>query len=155
MFFECYVLTGRMAGVKKLDDVLYPPISTNKTGMLKVSDLHTVYWEESGCPEGLPGIIDQSWYDVIVMRSSVKGRQMYQLFLFPVMVLHGGPGGASQEVYRQYFDPRAYRVIQIDQRGCGKSTPHAELQENNTQVASLLQLPMIFEVSLKKCSRIT
>ena len=53
------------------------------------------------------------------------------------MVLHGGPGGASQEVYRQYFDPKAYRVIQIDQRGCGRSTPHAELQENNTQVASL------------------
>ena len=64
------------------------------------------------------------------------------------MVLHGGPGGASQEVYRQYFDPKAYRVIQIDQRGCGKSTPHAELQENHTQVVSLL--PMIFEVSLKQ-----
>merc|ERR1712079_30760 len=96
--------TGRMSGAKSLDDVLYPPIGTNKTGMLKVSDLHTVYWEESGCQEGLP-----------------------------VMVLHGGPGGASQEVYRQYFDPKAYRVIQIDQRGCGRSTPHAELQENNTQ----------------------
>merc|ERR1712241_1427206 len=97
-------LPGRMSGAKSLDDVLYPPIGTNKTGMLKVSDLHTVYWEESGCQEGLP-----------------------------VMVLHGGPGGASQEVYRQYFDPKAYRVIQIDQRGCGRSTPHAELQENNTQ----------------------
>merc|ERR1712241_1246838 len=97
-------LPGRMSGAKSLDDVLYPPIGTNKTGMLKVSDLHTVYWEESGCQEGLP-----------------------------VMVLHGGPGGASQEVYRQYFDPKAYRVIQIDQGGCGKSIPHAELQENNTQ----------------------
>ena len=63
-----------------------------------------------------------------------------KMFLFAVMVLHGGPGGASQEVYRQYFDPKAYRVIQIDQRGCGRSTPHAELQENNTQVASLKSL---------------
>ena len=140
-----------MAGVKKLDDVLYPPIGTNKTGMLKVSDLHTVYWEESGNPEGLPGIVDHtSFVWIAIIRSSVKVRQMFLLFLFPVMVLHGGPGGASQEVYRQYFDPRAYRVIQIDQRGCGKSTPHAELQENNTQVVSLLQLPMIFEVSLKQ-----
>jgi len=71
---------------------------------LKVSDLHTVYWEECGNPAGLP-----------------------------VMVLHGGPGGGSQADYRRYFDPKAYRIIQMDQRGCGKSTPHAELQDNNTQ----------------------
>jgi len=49
------------------------------------------------------------------------------------MVLHGGPGGGSQADYRRYFDPKAYRIIQMDQRGCGKSTPHAELQDNNTQ----------------------
>jgi len=89
---------------KTLDDVLYPPMEASKTGMLKVSDLHTVYWEESGNPEGLP-----------------------------VMVLHGGPGGASQAVYRQYFDPAAYRIVQMDQRGSGRSTPHAELVDNNTQ----------------------
>jgi len=89
---------------KTLDDVLYPDLEASKTGMLKVSDLHTVYWEECGNPAGLP-----------------------------VMVLHGGPGGGSQADYRRYFDPKAYRIIQMDQRGCGKSTPHAELQDNNTQ----------------------
>jgi len=89
---------------KTLDDVLYPDLEASKTGMLKVSDLHTVYWEECGNPAGLP-----------------------------VMVLHGGPGGGSQADYRRYFDPTAYRIIQMDQRGCGKSTPHAELQDNNTQ----------------------
>jgi len=89
---------------KTLDDVLYPALEASKTGMLKVSDLHTVYWEECGNPSGLP-----------------------------VMVLHGGPGGGSQADYRRYFDPAAYRIIQMDQRGCGKSTPHAELQDNNTQ----------------------
>jgi len=87
-----------------LDDVLYPEIGTVKTGMLKVSPLHTVYWEVSGNPTGTP-----------------------------VMVLHGGPGGGSQAEYRRYFDPKAYQIIQMDQRGCGKSTPHAELEDNNTQ----------------------
>jgi len=89
---------------QSLDDVLYAPLEVNKTGMLKVSDLHTVYWEESGNSAGLP-----------------------------VMVLHGGPGGGSQADYRRYFDPSKYRIIQMDQRGCGQSTPHAELKDNNTQ----------------------
>jgi len=79
-------------------------LEPSKTGMLPVSDLHTVYWEESGNTDGLP-----------------------------VIVLHGGPGGGSQAVYRQYFDPAKYRIVMMDQRGCGKSTPHAELQDNNTQ----------------------
>ena len=70
-----------------LDDVLYAAIDVNKTGMLKVSDVHTVYWEESGNAEGLP-----------------------------VMVLHGGPGGGSQAEYRRYFDPSKYRIVQMDQR---------------------------------------
>ena len=89
---------------ENIDDVLYPPLEPSKTGMLQVSDLHTVYWEESGNATGLP-----------------------------VIVLHGGPGGGSQAVYRQYFDPTKYRIVMMDQRGCGKSTPHAELQDNNTQ----------------------
>jgi len=89
---------------QSLDDVLYPPLAAAKTGMLQVSELHTVYWEESGKSDGLP-----------------------------VMVLHGGPGGGSQDDYRRYFDPAAYRIVQMDQRGCGKSTPHAELKDNNTQ----------------------
>ena len=89
---------------QSIDDVLYPALEANKTGMLKVSELHTVYWEESGNATGMP-----------------------------VMVLHGGPGGGSQDDYRRYFDPTKYRIVQMDQRGCAKSTPHAELKDNNTQ----------------------
>ena len=72
---------------------------------VQVSPVHTVYWECSGNP--------------------TMGT--------PVMVLHGGPGGGSQADYRRYFDPSVYSIIQMDQRGCGKSTPHAELEDNNTQ----------------------
>ncbi|MEM9225082.1 MAG: prolyl aminopeptidase [Pseudomonadota bacterium] len=82
---------------------LYAPIETNRTGFLRVSDLHEVYWEESGNPNGLP-----------------------------VIGLHGGPGGGSSPEMRRFFDPAAYRIILIDQRGCGKSTPHSTLEENTT-----------------------
>ena len=74
---------------QSLDDVLYPPLAAAKTGMLQVSELHTVYWEESGKPDGLP-----------------------------VMVLHGGPGGGSQDDYRRYFDPAAYRIVQVKEYSC-------------------------------------
>ena len=89
-----------------LDDVLYPPIEPYDSGMLNVSQLHTIAWEKSGNPDGLP-----------------------------VIVIHGGPGGGGQPAYRQYFDPTTYNIIQFDQRGCGKSTPYAELTENNTQAS--------------------
>ena len=82
---------------------LYPEISPYKTHFLPVSDLHTIYVEESGNPEGVP-----------------------------VIFLHGGPGGGSQPSYRQYFNPEKYRIILFDQRGCGQSTPFAELRENTT-----------------------
>ena len=82
---------------------LYPEIEPNHTGMLKVSDLHEIYWEESGNPDGKP-----------------------------VVFLHGGPGGASHPRYRRYFDPAAYRIVLFDQRGCGNSTPHASLVDNTT-----------------------
>ncbi|WP_434684283.1 prolyl aminopeptidase [Pseudanabaena minima] len=82
---------------------LYPAIEPYRQGMLKVSNLHTIYFEESGNPEGKP-----------------------------VVILHGGPGGGSQPLYRQYFNPDLWRIVQFDQRGCGKSIPHAELTENNT-----------------------
>ena len=82
---------------------LYPPIEPYNQGTLSVSDLHTLYFEESGNPEGKP-----------------------------VVVLHGGPGGGTIPQYRQYFDPTQWRIVMFDQRGCGKSTPHAELQENTT-----------------------
>lgn len=82
---------------------LYPPIEPYRTGYLQVSQLHRIYFEESGNPNGKP-----------------------------VVFLHGGPGGGSQPVYRQYFDPTKWRIILFDQRGCGRSTPHAELRENTT-----------------------
>ena len=82
---------------------LYPPIEARRTGFLRVSDLHEIYWEESGNPEGLP-----------------------------VIGIHGGPGGGSSPEMRRFFDPTVYRIILIDQRGCGKSTPHSELRENDT-----------------------
>ncbi len=82
---------------------LYPPIEPYNQGILEVSQLHRIYFEESGNPVGKP-----------------------------VVFLHGGPGGGSVPIYRQYFDPALWRVILFDQRGCGKSTPHAELRENTT-----------------------
>ena len=82
---------------------LYPAIEPYRQGLLKVSNLHTIYFEESGNPQGKP-----------------------------VVILHGGPGGGSQPLYRQYFNPDLWRIVQFDQRGCGKSTPHAELTENTT-----------------------
>ncbi|NET85749.1 MAG: prolyl aminopeptidase [Moorea sp. SIO1F2] len=82
---------------------LYPPIEPYNQQTLTVSNLHTIYFEESGNPQGQP-----------------------------VVVLHGGPGGGSQPVYRQYFDPQKWRIVMFDQRGCGKSIPHAELEQNTT-----------------------
>ena len=82
---------------------LYPKIEPYNQFDLKVSDLHTIHIEESGNNNGKP-----------------------------VIFLHGGPGGGIEPVYRQYFDPKKWRIIVFDQRGCGQSTPHAELQENTT-----------------------
>ena len=93
-----------MADELVLDDVLYPNIEPYQVGRISVSDLHTIAWERSGNPDGIP-----------------------------VIVIHGGPGGGSQPAYRRYFDPEKWDIIQFDQRGCGASTPHAELRENDTQ----------------------
>ena len=82
---------------------LYPPIAPYQSGTLQVSALHTIYYEQSGNPDGKP-----------------------------VVFLHGGPGGGSSPGYRQFFDPSQWRIILFDQRGCGRSTPHAELRENTT-----------------------
>jgi len=82
---------------------LYPEIEPFDSGMLKVSDLHTLYYEQSGNPNGKP-----------------------------VVFLHGGPGGGTNPKCRRFFDPAVYRIVLFDQRGCGKSTPHAELHENTT-----------------------
>lgn len=82
---------------------MYKEIAPYKTHMLRVSDLHTVYVEESGNPKGTP-----------------------------VVCFHGGPGGQSVPMYRQFFDPEHYRIILFDQRGAGLSTPHACLEDNTT-----------------------
>ncbi|MGI9037092.1 MAG: prolyl aminopeptidase [Pyrinomonadaceae bacterium] len=82
---------------------LYPEIEPFDAGMLKVSDIHEIYYERVGNPAGIP-----------------------------VVFLHGGPGGGLIASYRQYFDPQAYHVILFDQRGSGRSVPHAELRENTT-----------------------
>lgn len=81
----------------------YPEIEPYKTGRLRVSDLHEIYYEESGNPNG-----------------------------DPVVFVHGGPGGGSSPKNRRYFNPGHYRIILFDQRGCGQSKPHAELRENTT-----------------------
>jgi proline iminopeptidase len=82
---------------------LYPPIEPHHTEMLQVSPLHSVYLEQCGNPRGRPAI-----------------------------ALHGGPGGGLSPEMRRFFDPSRYRVVLMDQRGCGRSTPHAELRENTT-----------------------
>jgi proline iminopeptidase len=89
-------------------DALYPPISPHAHGMLEVGDGHRVYWESCGNPDGKP-----------------------------VVVLHGGPGSGSSPLTRRHFDPEAYRIVQFDQRGSGRSTPHvaspeADLATNTT-----------------------
>lgn len=82
---------------------LYPEIEPFDSGFLKVSALHTLYYEQSGNPNGKP-----------------------------VVFLHGGPGGGTNAKCRRFFDPAVYRIVLFDQRGCGKSTPHAELTDNTT-----------------------
>ena len=81
----------------------FPKIEPFNTFYLDVSDLHTIYVEESGNKNGKP-----------------------------VIFLHGGPGGGTEPIYRQYFDPEKWRIIIFSQRGCGKSTPFSELRENTT-----------------------
>lgn len=81
----------------------YPEIEPYFEGRLKVSDLHEIHYEQVGNPEGSP-----------------------------ILFIHGGPGGGIEPNHRRYFDPRYYRVILFDQRGCGRSTPYAELRENTT-----------------------
>jgi proline iminopeptidase len=82
---------------------LYGPIRARRSGHLRVSALHEIYWEESGNPAGKP-----------------------------VVFLHGGPGGGTDPKMRGFFDPRRYRIVLFDQRGCGRSRPHASLVDNTT-----------------------
>ncbi len=83
---------------------LYPPIHENRHFYLKVDDDHEIYVEECGNPDGQA-----------------------------VVFLHGGPGAGCELYHRQLFDPEKYRIILFDQRGCGRSHPHASLKNNTTQ----------------------
>ena len=81
---------------------LFSPLEPYIKGMLRVDDIHTLYWEESGNPKGKP-----------------------------VVFLHGGPGAGSTPTHRRFFDPAAYRIILFDQRGAGRSTPLGETRRNS------------------------
>ena len=83
---------------------LYPRIKPYKTHQLEVDPPHVLHVEESGSPDGIP-----------------------------VLFVHGGPGAGCMPYHRTFFDPEVYRIILFDQRGCGRSMPHAELEGNNTQ----------------------
>jgi proline iminopeptidase len=83
---------------------LHPPIEPFDSGMLPLDDVHTMYWEASGNPDGVP-----------------------------VLFLHGGPGGGSSPEHRRFFDPTFFRAVLFDQRGAGASTPVGETSGNTTQ----------------------
>jgi len=82
---------------------LFPEIEPYQQGMLPVDDMHTIYWEQSGNPEGVP-----------------------------VVFLHGGPGAGSTSKHRCFFDPEFYRIVILDQRGAGRSHPLGEMRNNTT-----------------------
>ncbi|MGF6147221.1 Proline iminopeptidase [Kingella potus] len=82
---------------------MYPIREPLRSGLLPVSDLHQIYWEESGKPDGIP-----------------------------VIFLHGGPGAGASPQCRGFFNPEKYRIVIIDQRGCGRSQPYAETRDNTT-----------------------
>ncbi|KAG5353520.1 hypothetical protein C0989_005967 [Termitomyces sp. Mn162] len=100
---------------------MYPLIEPYFTGKLKVSDIHTLYYEVSGNKDGSPGAI-------ISVPSSVLSADLGELVVF----LHGGPGGGTDAADRGFFNPEKYKIILFDQRGAGKSTPSACLEENTT-----------------------
>ena len=93
----------KASGQKRAVAHLYPPIDPFDQQMLDVGDGHRVYVEQAGNPNGVP-----------------------------VVVLHGGPGGGCSPMMRRYFDPKVYRIILFDQRGCGRSRPHASVENNTT-----------------------
>ncbi len=82
---------------------LYPALKPYRQGHLRVSEVHEIYYEESGNPRGKPAVF-----------------------------LHGGPGAGTDARMRGFFDPKRYRIVLFDQRGCGKSRPHASLIDNTT-----------------------
>jgi len=94
---------ARAAAPKRTPGDFYPPIKPFNSGNLRVSPVHEIYYEESGNPKGKP-----------------------------VVFLHGGPGGGTDPKMRRFFDPKRYRIVLFDQRGCGRSKPSANLEDNTT-----------------------
>ncbi len=88
---------------KRAVHYLYPPLDPFDQRMMDTGEGHSIYVEQCGTPDGVP-----------------------------VIVLHGGPGGGCSPVMRRYFDPSVYRVVLFDQRGCGRSRPHASVLKNTT-----------------------
>ncbi len=84
-------------------DDLFPETDPYETGVLVLDGRHAMYWEQSGNPQGKP-----------------------------VVFIHGGPGAGAAPAHRRFFDPKVYRIIIFDQRGCGRSTPHADIVDNTT-----------------------
>src|SRR5215218_6693106 len=87
----------------RLRTELYPPLEPFNAGRLQLDRIHTMYWEETGNPRGVP-----------------------------VVFLHGGPGAGSAPNHRRFFDPRHYRIVIYDQRGAGRSSPLGEVRDNTT-----------------------
>lgn len=93
----------KISGQKSAVQYLYPPIDPFDQRMMEMPGGHTIYVEQCGNPDGIP-----------------------------VIVFHGGPGGGCSPAMRRYFDPEVYRVVLFDQRGCGRSRPHASVINNTT-----------------------
>jgi proline iminopeptidase len=93
----------KASGQKRAVSHLYAPIDPFDQQMLDVGDGHRIYFEQCGNPDGIP-----------------------------VVVFHGGPGGGCSPMMRRYFNPAVYRIILFDQRGCGRSRPHASVENNTT-----------------------
>lgn len=98
---------------------LFPKIEPHSHGWLEVDDIHRIYWEECGNPEGTP-----------------------------VVFLHGGPGAGASPIHRQFFDPSAYRILIFDQRGAGRSRPLGETRNNSTPllISDMERLRTLFGV---------
>jgi len=101
-------------------DGVFPPIEPYRNGYLSVDDLHTLYWEECGNPNGVP-----------------------------VLFLHGGPGAGLSPKHRQFFYPKYYRIVLFDQRGAGQSRPLGEVRQNTTQllIADIEQLRQSLDIA--------
>lgn len=98
------LLAGSAAlAAEAAQDEIFPEIEPYDSGFLKVGDIHEIYYEQSGNPQGKP-----------------------------IFFLHGGPGGGTSPAQRRYYDPKKFRIVLHDQRGAGKSRPFAEIRENTT-----------------------